>query len=331
MGSFWGVEVNTALDRTEWYADRQAMKGIGGSEIAAVFGLSPFCSAYELYMIKRGEAPPKPDTEPMRWGRVLEDAIAGEYAARTGRTVEKIPDLYQSPEFPFMFSSLDRTIVGEDRGPGVLEVKSLSGFTKLDDGLPEYIWLQVQQYMLVRVWGWADVAMLLGGQNYQCRGVEPDAEAHEMMVDGAREFMRRVELGDPPKPDGLASTGSLLRRMFPQSNERTVIFDSDESISRARQLATLQAEAKQLDAQINGLKHGFEDLLGENEIGVLPGWGKVTWKTVTPKPKPEIDFDLFKDQQPDMYARYVTETARASYRPFHTYPLKNAGQPSEEN
>ncbi len=57
--------------------------GIGGSDVAAILGLSPWKSAHMLYLEKRGEwEEPEKDSEVIHFGNVLEDVVANEYARR---------------------------------------------------------------------------------------------------------------------------------------------------------------------------------------------------------------------------------------------------------
>ena len=62
--------------------DRHA--GLGGSDAAAVLGLSPWTSPLDLYLDKRGELDEEPEqpTNWQRWGHLLEDLIADEASAQ---------------------------------------------------------------------------------------------------------------------------------------------------------------------------------------------------------------------------------------------------------
>ena len=57
----------------QWHEQRRA--ALGGSEIAAVLGLSPFESKFALWHRKAGLTEPIDDSPEMEWGRRLEAAI----------------------------------------------------------------------------------------------------------------------------------------------------------------------------------------------------------------------------------------------------------------
>jgi len=60
-----------------WLAERK--RGIGGSDAAAILGLSKFRTPLQVYLDKIGQAPPIEETAPMRWGKKLEPLILDEY------------------------------------------------------------------------------------------------------------------------------------------------------------------------------------------------------------------------------------------------------------
>ncbi len=59
-------------------------RGLGGSDIAAVLGLSRYRTPYEVWLEKTGQAVQESgESEPAYWGQVLEDVTAREYSKRT--------------------------------------------------------------------------------------------------------------------------------------------------------------------------------------------------------------------------------------------------------
>src|SRR5512139_912790 len=92
--------------REEWLKERS--NGIGGSDAAPICGLSPWKSAYQVWLEKRGEADgPQQDNEPMFWGRTLEPVIRQRYADVTGRTVTVPNEILVHPKYDWMLASLD--------------------------------------------------------------------------------------------------------------------------------------------------------------------------------------------------------------------------------
>jgi putative phage-type endonuclease len=109
------VEVVPAgAPRDVWLAARQ--HGIGASEAAAVLGLSPWESAFSLHWRKRGVLGGVDETEPMRWGTILEAPIAAEFARRHPTVRVERVGLCAHVDRPWQLATPDRLIVDPDEG-----------------------------------------------------------------------------------------------------------------------------------------------------------------------------------------------------------------------
>lgn len=95
----------TELSRAEWLAQRRT--GIGGSDVAAILGLSPWRTPYQVWEDKTGRSDDQEETPALYWGRLLEDPIRQAYADRTGLTVTKPDRMFTSEAHPFMLANLD--------------------------------------------------------------------------------------------------------------------------------------------------------------------------------------------------------------------------------
>ncbi len=100
-------------DRQEWLTQRR--RGIGGSDAAAILGLNPWVSPFDVYLDKLGLSDPKPDTEAMRQGRDLEEYVAQRFVEATGKEVQVAPAMFQHPEHEWMLANVDRLVVGDRR------------------------------------------------------------------------------------------------------------------------------------------------------------------------------------------------------------------------
>ncbi|MGH8029807.1 MAG: YqaJ viral recombinase family protein, partial [Arenimonas sp.] len=184
--------------REEFLANRR--RGIGGSDVAAILGLSPWRTALDVYHDKRGESPEQPDNEAMAWGRALEPVIRQEYANRTGRQILVPEHQVVHPEHDFMIANLDG-ITTDDR---VFEAKTARAGTGWGepgtDQVPQPYLLQVQHYLAVMRYDVADIAVLIGGSDFRIYEVPADPELQAMMIEAEAEFWQRVLAGNPPDP-----------------------------------------------------------------------------------------------------------------------------------
>ena len=72
---------------------------VGGSDVATIFGLSPWTTPLELWLIKKGrmKPPQKSNPDQLMMGHLLEPIAAYWYAQKTGNTVYDDTCLYQHP------------------------------------------------------------------------------------------------------------------------------------------------------------------------------------------------------------------------------------------
>ena len=128
---------------------------VGGSDVATIFGLSPWTTPLELWMVKKGRMKPKspPNPDQLAMGHMLEPIAAHFYAQRTGNTVTDDNYLYQHTTLEYALANIDRRYKRKEDGEGgVLECKSLTYHKAADwaDGaIPIYYELQLRYYLAV--------------------------------------------------------------------------------------------------------------------------------------------------------------------------------------
>lgn len=115
----------------EWL--QQRLKGIGGSEAAAVIGQSPWCSNVELWKRKTGRAtaPDISNNSAVQYGHDAEPLIRGlfalDYAHKYRTEYLGEFDMVYHRKYPFIFATLDGRLTELETGrKGILEVKTTS-------------------------------------------------------------------------------------------------------------------------------------------------------------------------------------------------------------
>ena len=128
---------------------------VGGSDVATIFGLSPWTTPLELWMVKKGRMKPKspPNPDQLAMGHMLEPIAAHFYAQRTGNTVTDDNYLYQHATLEYALANIDRRYTRKEDGEGgVLECKSLTYHKAAhwaDGAIPIYYELQLRYYLAV--------------------------------------------------------------------------------------------------------------------------------------------------------------------------------------
>ena len=206
----------------EWHAARA--HGLGGSEIAAVLGLSPFESRYSLWHRKANLIGPVEESPEMEWGTRLEDAVAGKYRDEHRELHVLKPGTYRHVDRPWQIANPDglswHVDLGVSEEPiGLLEVKtSPFGDNWGDAGtdeIPVHVRAQVLWYLDTFGLPFGHVVVLISGLDYREYVVEYDADEAKLLRDSAQEFLATIDAGTPPPIDDHEATYRAVREMHP--------------------------------------------------------------------------------------------------------------------
>lgn len=283
--------------RTEWLQQRRT--GIGGSDIAAILGLSPWRTSVDVYLDKVGETPLDTDLgEPAYWGTVLEDVVAAEFTKRTGRRVQRVRSILRHPGRDWALASIDRALVAEgtraraDDGvlkgaTGLLECKTGGAHAlqhwRGDDGsdsLPVHYAAQCMWYLAVTGLEVCEVAALIGGQSYLIRRVERDEETIRAMFDQAEAFWRRHVLERrAPEP----KTGADAAKLFQQDSGDLIDITTDpDTLALLNDLRSYRARIADIEAERDAIEDAIKARIGPASGLALDGKPVVTWKAAKP-------------------------------------------------
>lgn len=272
-------------------------QGIGGSDAAAVAGVSPWATPLDVWYEKTGQALAQHDEEAlerMHFGDVLEPIIADEFVRRNGMVVRRANATLVHPAHPFMLCHLDRRIVGG----GILECKA-TGSTVEEP--VEAHQVQVLHQLAVTGATFGVIAYLCGGNKYVQFSIERDDEAIEALIRIESAFWRHVQNRTPPAPITLSD----VARLYPKDNGAAVVAPDGIAASCYR-LAAFKAQAKDVDAQIEAEELAIKAAMGEATTLMGPdGRTLATWKTQQAR---RFDSATFKAERPEEYAAYTKET-----------------------
>ena len=145
------------MKREEWLEERN--KGIGGSDVACIFGMSPYKTNVELWEEKVGIREPEDisQKEYVQNGTDSEDPLRKLFAIDY-KQYEVLHEEYENivnKEFPFIRVSPDSRLIEKETGrKGFLEIKRCEimnhrQYEKWKDGnIPQNYYLQTLQYFL---------------------------------------------------------------------------------------------------------------------------------------------------------------------------------------
>ena len=288
------------MSRSDWLAQRR--KSIGGSDAAAIVGLSQYATPYTVWADKTGRLPEQEDNEAMRQGRDLEEYVVERWMEATGKTVRRSNAMLYNSLYPFAHADIDRTVVGENAG---LECKTTSTlnlrqFKNVE--FPEKYYAQCVHYMAVTGAARWYLAVLVYGRGFFSFFLERDPAEIDALMTAERDFWNLVEQDTPPALDGLEPTGAALQSIYPISRGGDIhLFGREYLLS---QYFELQSQKKEILEKIGAIENTIKADMGEAERGDC-GIYSVSWKSQTrrtfqtqefTKAHPEIDLEPFYKQ-----------------------------------
>jgi putative phage-type endonuclease len=261
-------------------------KFIGGSDIAAVMGVSRWQTPLSLWAEKTGKVPPKEMSEAMELGTELEDFVARKFSRKTGLKVRKDSKTYEHPNYPYLVAHIDRRVVGTDE---ILEVKTCGAWKAKEwegEEIPvEYV-LQCNFYLGILAKEKCWLAILVGGQKFLVKHVSFDEELFRKQVEAAINFWEDCIQKDQP-PLAIAADNELLVEMFPEAGPALLEIedpekqaDIDIAIERRFELLkeqeaikeekeTIEAKLKQIVKDNSGIKTARYELAWPSNVVML--------------------------------------------------------------
>lgn len=274
--------------RRKWLEDRRT--GLGASDVAAIFGVSPYKSALALYFEKRGEVEmPESEREALYWGRILEGPIGQRYSDETGRPIVRCDPftVRRHPTHSFLIATPDALAqpspigpVPPAGGPGVVQIKNAGFFKREDwrDEPPLAFQIQVNHEMLVTGVEWGSIAALVGGVEFFWTDLSRNNGFIEVLVQACRDFWQRVKDGNPPDPDHTESTKKLLKQLYPRDTGEIIAL-APEFIDVDDELQRLKAEQKKLQERRDFLEARLKLAIGDATAATLDNGAVYTLKT----------------------------------------------------
>lgn len=259
----------------EWLSVRRT--GIGGSDVAAICGMSRYSSPMSVYMDKLGDLPPLEDNPRMKAGRMLEGVIADWFAEETGYRVQKQNSIFQHKDHKFMLANIDRWLPGQNAG---LEIKNTSEYCKEDwagsTAPTEYV-LQCNHYMAVTgADRWA-IAVLIGGWDFQWRVIERDEDLINNLITIESEFWNGNVLAKIP-PSFSHQDTDLLKERYKDSVSDSSVDLPQEAYSIMEALKEAREAKKTAERHEETAKNQIKGIMQDNEKAYWQGDLVFTWK-----------------------------------------------------
>jgi len=294
-------------NKQEWLRERKNY--LGGSDLGAIAGLNPYRTALDVYLDKTSDDIRCETSPAMRWGNLLEEAVAEAYSEDTGKMVWKWIQPIKHKEYPFLAANIDRWVGDREY---VLECKT-AGFNKGKewgevgtDQIPESYLIQCAFYASICDVPKVDIAVLIAGQDFRIYTYERNKELEDKLIKIACNFWHNhIEKRIPPKCVNTRDTFNL----FPQSHNCKIVAESN-ILEKWEQLKVAKEEESKIQGTIEELKTDIQEFMRDYDV-LIDNQGNViaTWKNTTPRSF--FDLKRFKEEAKELYLKYTNYTKQS--------------------
>lgn len=298
-------------------------KFIGGSDAAAILGVSPWKSAFQLYQEKVGalveEITPAKQrifARGHRWEPVVVEMLIDELQDR-GHDVKIIARnaRYIDREFPFISCEIDLELAidGEECNS---DMKTVHPFAAKDwgeqgsDEIPIYYAAQGMHGLMVKPRRRCIFAALVGADDLRIHQIERDEETIAGIRAKEVAFWQRVQDRNPPNPQ----TADDVRWLYAK-DAGTVAEADDELMRLVGELYYLKNSAKLAENEIDKVSTQIKLAMGDAAILVYEGKVIATWKNNKPSQKTDWRAVVDEHRPPMSLIEHHTKTV-AGNRPL---------------
>lgn len=286
-------------------------KFVGGSDVAAILGVSPWKSPYELWLQKTGRAP-KEDVTPEQQkrfdrGHRLEPVVLDMLVDRLrdeGHEVEILARnaRYIDPEHAFMGCEIDFELMfdGEHVNGDCKTVHPFAAKKWGEEGTDEVPIEYAAQFMQglgITGRNRCIVATLIGMDDLLIYWVERDEETITGIRKRVVEFWNECVIADV-EPDPIDFDD--CKEIYKKSNGGTIEADS-KTRDAVYRLAEVKAKIKLLESEEEDLQFHITAFMQPNAILTAGGHEIASWKNQNDT---RVDQKALKEEAPEVYMQY---------------------------
>lgn len=266
-------------------------RDITATEVPALFGVSPYATAFEVWHRKHGNIHVEiEENERMKWGTRLESAIAHGICEDNGWTI------IDGGRFIYINDrglgcSPDYIVADAEGRNGILEVKNVDWLAHKrswdEEGAPPHIEFQLQTQLELSEFEWGAIGALIGGNEPRVIMRDRDAGVGKAIRSRVAEFWSRTE----PYPADYLADADTIKLLYKHA-EVGKVKDVDahgaaliEAARNAKLAAKIADEdAKRASAELLEWIGDAETVMGDGKIAVRASTVHVKESVITRKP-----------------------------------------------
>jgi putative phage-type endonuclease len=268
------IEVQQVFSREQWLRDRK--KAIGASDVAAILGVSPYASPWDVWADKTDRVEPWGGNVATRLGQRFEPAVLDFAEETLGTLARNVRVLH--PALP-VASTLDAQCVGSLR-PVEAKTTGLAGPSYGDWGLagtnevPENYLVQVHAQLLCTGADLGYLFALLPGRGVVQYEIERSDKLCEQLGSILDDWWQKhVILGLEPSRE--KASFEIVKRLKRVANKTIEL--GTAAIQCVDRIEEVKQAIKELEKEKESVETLLLGLLSDAELGVLPDGRQVTY------------------------------------------------------
>jgi putative phage-type endonuclease len=276
--------------------------GIGGSDIGAICGLSPYKTPVDVYLSKVEPAEPYSASPQAHWGSLMEPLLAQDYAIRHQVALDH-PEQRSHAVHDWALGNVDALVPKQ----AVVEFKTVWPNSPTEyqfgeegtDRVPDSYLAQVLWYLAIFDLPRAHiVAMFMRSATVREYVIERQAPLESMLLERGRLFWENhIVMKQPPAPTKLTD----VDRLFKRGDEGLSIEATPDLSELCAQLKVRRDELKRITKESEDLEIQIKAEMGNAATLTWESKPIVTWKNSTSK---VFDQKQFAADYPGMAEKY---------------------------
>jgi len=291
-------------------------KYLGGSDLGAILGLSPYKTPLDVWLEKTGKHSEQKDSLPLRFGSFTESFVASEYARATANALTEYPLAICHPQHPYLQGHIDRFVTANSKAAlfnddgsctasHILECKTANPFTQSQwgdagsDEVPMSYLAQCHWYLSLTQLERCDLAVLFGNSDFRIYQIYRDKDLEATLIDTAIQFWQKHVIADvPPTGQTVGDYQKLFGKEVPGKTKEA----SDEIRALIKTIKDINAVMDTKEQELEAIKKLIMEQMQEAQELIYEGKVLATWK----RPKASFRFDSkrFEAEHPDLFSLY---------------------------
>lgn len=285
------------MDRTKY---------IGGTDAAAICGLSQWKTPIQVWALKTGKIQEEDisDKLPVKLGIKLEQTVCELFMEETGKKLHRVNETLFHPKHKFIGANIDRRVVGEN---AIFEAKTCSAYKDKEwanGEIPADYILQCHHYLMVTGAERCFLAVLIGNHDFQIRIIERDEKVMASLLEREVLFWKDYVEADIMPWVVTHRDGDTISQLYPVADDAKEITLGDDANKLVENLKAFEADQKNLDNMIEQHKNELKLLLGDAIQGST-GINRVRW--INSK-QSRLDGKSLLEKYPDIHKEFYSSS-----------------------